>query len=697
MNHEEIASLLGPEGPIALNNDSYEFREGQVEMAKMVSEAFSSDQICVVEAGTGIGKSFAYLIPAIMWCAAQQDDRLVIATSTIHLQHQLLEKDIPYLRDRLDVPITAVILKGRNNYLCKRRMMNLITQRELTDDNESEMLTKILTWSTQTHSGDKADLRFSYTQNVWNRVCSDADSCLGFRCPNKDTCFVNKARKEAASSQIIIINHHLLFADMIMKQEDEAADHSVILPAFNRLIIDEAHNIEKNATSYFTQIYDARTLLNYLHMLSHTKMGRTGGLLEDVRAFSDDPMAFNAIYQSMMDLRLYIDQSETELEAFIGDRRNSFFIHKEHYQSHHSMTNKLITLMDQLHVVIRLLKECIDSCSEEAEIVSQIYELQSVRHRMEGMLSLLDHYRSFDLEESHVYWMERWVSRSGIPHNMMKTTPVIFTDLLQEGLFSQYETIVCTSATLTVRDNFSFWEQRVGLDDDLKRPYVKRSIESPFDYRNRVLLCLPTDAPEPTNYREYLAYSCSAIKELIEISEGGALVLFTSYAMLNDVYGEIAQALEVGGLTVLKQGDENRYMLMKRFVEDEKSVLLATQSFWEGVDAPGDTLKLLIVCKLPFNVPTEPIFYAKKLLTESTGGNSFFELALPEAIIKLKQGFGRLMRTSRDRGVVVILDSRLVTKRYGAQVTASLPKTQIYRGTQQRMVERVEDFLYSSQ
>ncbi len=695
MNHDEIAALLGPDGPIALNNEAYEFREGQVAMSRMVSEAFSENQICVVEAGTGIGKSFAYLIPAIMWCAQQQDERLVIATSTIHLQHQLLEKDIPYLRDRLDVPITAVILKGRNNYLCKRRLMKLIAQRELTDESDAVIVSKILAWSTQTQTGDKADVRFPFTQIVWNRVCSDADSCLGFRCPNKDTCFVNRARKEAASSQIIIINHHLLFADMIMKQEDEAADHSVILPAFQRLIIDEAHNIEKNATSYFTQVYDARGLLNYLHMLSHTKMGRVGGLLEDIRSFSDDPMAFNAIYQSMMDLRLYIDQSETEIEAFIGDRKNSFFIKKEHFQSHRGMTGNLITLMDQLHVVIRLLKECIDSCSEEAEIVSQLYEIGSVRHRMEGMLSLLDHYRSFDLEDSHVYWMERWISRSGIPHNMMKTTPVTFGDLLQDGLFSQYETIICTSATLTVRDSFTFWEQKVGLDEGLQRPYVKQSIESPFDYRNRVLLCLPTDAPEPTNYSDYLAYSCSAIKELIEISEGGALVLFTSYAMLNDVYGNIAQALESNGLTVLKQGDENRYMLMKRFVEDEKSVLLATQSFWEGVDAPGDTLKLLIVCKLPFSVPTEPIFYAKKLLTESAGGNSFFELALPEAIIKLKQGFGRLMRTSRDRGVVIILDSRLITKRYGAQVTASLPKTQIYRGTQRRMVERVEDFLYS--
>ena len=695
MKHEETAALLGPEGPIALGNPAYEYREGQVEMARMVAKAFTDDQVCVIEAGTGIGKSYAYLVPAVMWCAEMPDERLVIATSTIHLQHQLLEKDIPYLRKRLDVPITAAILKGRNNYLCKRRMMQQITQRDLTDEQDALMLRQILAWSTQTKVGDRAEISFRYTQGVWNRVCSDADSCLGFRCPTKDTCFVNKARKEAAASQVIIINHHLLFADMMLKQEEEHAESSVVLPAFSRLVIDEAHNIEKNATSYFTAAYDARGLLNLMHLLSHTKGGRVGGLLEDLRPFSDDPVSFNAIYTVLSELRLSIDQSENLLEAFIGNESNSFFVQKGRFLAARELGNSLGVLMERMHVTLRLLKECIESCREEPEAVSPVFEAHSVRRRLEGMLSLLDHYRTFDLEDTHVYWMERWVSRSGIAHNTLKTTPVSFFDLLQEGLFTQHETIVCTSATLTVRESFTFFEERVGLGDSLERNYVRKSIPSPFDYRNRVLLCLPQDAPEPSQYREYLAYSCEAIRELIGISEGGALILFTSYAMLGDVHERIAADLEAQGLTVLRQGEENRYQLMKQFVSDEKSVLFATQSFWEGVDAPGDTLRLLIVCKLPFSVPTEPIFYAKKLLVESNGGNSFFELSLPEAIIKLKQGFGRLMRTSSDRGVVCILDSRLTTKRYGPQVIASLPKTRICHGTKGRIIEQVEDFLYA--
>ncbi len=696
MYDTSVEGLLGRDGPIAGRKEQYEYREGQITMANMVERALAEDQVCIIEAGTGIGKSFAYLVPILSWCMDHQEKRAVIATSTIHLQQQLYEKDIPFLQDVLHMPVRTTVLKGRNNYICKRRLYQAYEQRALFGEHDSETLGMLMLWVNQTTSGDHADISSPVSPQVWGRVCSDRNSCMGYRCQYRNSCFVMQARKQAAESQIIIVNHHLLFADMMLRQDEEDADHTILLPSFTRLVIDEAHNIEKNATSYFTETYDAKRMLSMIYTLSHTRKGKIGGLLEDLRSFSDDPMAFNEIYTQLTDLKVAIDVCDTAIDTFIGAKRGSHFIERSRFLANKKIVDACSTLSAQLSSFLTVLIACLDSCEEVPEIEIPLYEAGSVKYRIESIQRLLGHYLTFDLSETHVYWIDSWMSNAQIPHLTLKLTPIEFADMFREGLFNMYKTVICTSATLTVQNRFDFWEKKVGIGEGLVRDCVRKSIGSPFNYRDRVLLCLPKDAPEPTAYHEYMEYSAKLISRLISTTEGGALILFTSYAMLHEMHQMIAAEVEKMGINVLKQGNLDRYKLMREFVEDEHSVLFATQSFWEGVDAPGNTLRLLIVCRLPFSVPTEPIFYAKKLMAEQQGRNSFFELALPDAIIRLKQGFGRLMRTSEDRGVVCLLDSRVINKRYGKVVIASLPQTQIYVNNTERIIERVEDFLYSS-
>lgn len=694
MNSLTMEELLGPEGPVADGKEQYEYRSGQLQMAEAVQAAFEHEEVCVIEAGTGIGKSFAYLVPSLSWCMDHQKERIVIATSTINLQHQLFEKDIPFLTKVLKMPVQVSVLKGRGNYLCKRRLYRAIAQRSTFSEQESEHLGKILLWVNTSETGDRSELPFTVTGRLWSAVCSDADSCIGYRCSHKESCFVMNARKRAAASQIVIVNHHVMLADMIMKAEDEGADSSVLLPPFTRLIIDEAHNLEKNAVSYFTDSYDSFLLGKMLNSLFTLQRGTTSGLMEGLRPYSDDPFSFDRLQVQITDMRKHIDAFDMRLDTFSGQRAVSVYLEQQQFFRVPGMKDSCSALLDALSTCNTLLLSCLDSCDEDPENIASLYEAFGISRNIASLCRLLEHLQQFDLKETHVYWLESRKMGFGMMRHTVKITPVDFSSMLSDGIFSAHRSTICTSATLTIGGRFDFWEEKVGIDESFGRSCSRHCIPSPFDYRNRVLMCFPKDAPQPTEKDAYTSYSAQIISKLIAASEGGALVLFTSYAMLNEVY-ELCAGREGQDLMLLKQGDDSRYRLMQQFVEHRESVLFATQSFWEGVDAPGDTLRLLIVCRLPFSVPTEPVFYAKKLMLEKQGKNSFMELALPEAVIKLKQGFGRLMRTSSDRGVFCMLDSRVVTKRYGTQVISSLPETQRYFGTMDRIVERVEDFLYS--
>lgn len=694
MNSSDISHIFAPGGPVASHIPSYEYREGQVWMAQLVGECYDESQIMAIEAETGIGKSFAYLSAAFLDSHDHQGSKTVIATSTIALQHQLQDRDIPFLRKAMGLPIDSQILKGRNNYLCTKRLYKLLGDRSSLTEVEQGQLGSLLAIVGVHESGDRATLEFEVSSRLWARVCSDAESCLGYRCSHREGCFLQRARKKASEASIIIVNHHLLFADMMLKSE-EGGEAAVILPEYHHLIVDEAHNIERNAVSYFTDSYDSYTLESILSTLYSTKRGSASGLVETLREFSDNPGAFNEVYSHLLQLRLLSDAFDTQMERHFSGVTNSRFIEPDTFLSDSGLLEACTSLGQEVRTTVSVLKECLDSCQESPESISDLYEARALVIRLKNLFEVLQQYGNFALQRTHVYWFEPYTFDSGYVRRSLRLTPLEFGSLFDRHLYGVCSSVLLTSATLTVAGSFSFWQQKVGLEESYTERFRSYRIPSPFDYRSRVLLALPTDAPDPNDYSRFVTYSTGLIEQLIELCRGGAMILFTSYAMLRDMYERLREPIERMGITVMKQNDRDTVRLMKAFVEDRHSVLFATQSFWEGMDAPGETLRLLIVCRLPFTVPTEPLFYAKKRRLEELGRKPFYDLALPEAAMKLKQGFGRLMRTSSDKGIVCILDPRLTTKSYGRMITASLPDCQRYSSSAERILDRAADFYLS--
>jgi ATP-dependent DNA helicase DinG len=688
--------LFSPDGIIARSKAGYEVREGQVEMARRVQIALEEDGVLVVEAGTGIGKSFAYLIPSLLWCAQHEDERIVIATSAIPLQHQLLENDIPFLTNALNLPLSAAVLKGRSNYLCMRRLEQQMELGAGLDSAHNQMMRKLFIWSKTTKTGDRAELTWTVPQHIWRSVCSTPESCVGYYCSHREGCFVQQARRRASDAQVIIVNHHLLFASIEMNQDSEDDEH-LILPEFERLIIDEAHNIERNAVSYFTQSFDPRQLSLQIHSLAGIHHGKPTGLIERIRGISADPLSCDSIYASTSELLKASDAFSLKLDTLSQDLKSSKRIERIHLDNRPEISLAGAELIEKLKDTADLLGEIISSCTETPETISTLFEAQAIFNSLREYSFLIAHLLSFDLEEDHVYWIEqRGMNGNTSANYVLNITPISFADMLSEHIFHRFRSVICTSATLTVKDTFTYWEQKVGLTDMIGKRYEKAIITSPFDYRSRVMLALAGKSPNPSDYQSYFAYSAKAIVAMIKSLEGGALVLFTSHAMLEGMYKAVGPELEQLGITLLKQGDHDRYKLMKMFVDHEHSVLMATQSFWEGVDAPGTTLRLLIICRLPFQSPADPLFAAKAAKLEQEGKSSFFGLSLPEAVIRMKQGYGRLMRTSSDRGVVCVLDSRIVTKGYGRTILASLPETLTVNGDIETLIERMENFYFTT-
>jgi ATP-dependent DNA helicase DinG len=691
----KIDHLFSTEGLLAASKAGYELRSGQVEMALAVEQALNDDGVLVVEAGTGIGKSFAYLVPALLWCADHEDERIVIATSAIPLQHQLLEKDIPFLINTLNLPLSAAVLKGRGNYLCMRRLEQQMQLSPGYDAQHRAMLQKIFLWTKTTHSGDRAELPFHVPQHIWRTICSTPETCIGYHCRNRDGCYVQQARKRATDAQIIIVNHHLLFASMQMNNDDEDAQQ-LILPEFDRLIIDEAHNIERNAVSYFTQSYDPRQLQIQLHNTAGMLKGRPSGIVEKLRSISSDPVSCDAAFIHAQEVIQASDACTSELEKLFNDLDGSRRVLHTHIDNHIELSLAGAQLIDRFHEFAQMITDIIRSCPETPETVALLYEAQASAHYFTEQASLISHLISCDLEHTHVTYLEQNRVHQNAPwYYVVRITPISFSEMLARNIFERYKSVVCTSATLTVKKTFTYWEKKVGLDELEEGRYQKMSIDSPFDYRNRVMLALAGSSPNPSDYQSYFAYSADAIIKMIRSLEGGALVLFTSHAMLESMYEAVKPEMEKLGITLYKQGDEDRYKLMKQFIDQEHSVLMATQSFWEGVDAPGATLRLLIICRLPFQSPADPLFAAKAAKLEEQGASPFMELSLPEAVIRMKQGYGRLMRSSTDRGIVCVLDSRIITKRYGNIILASLPKTLSLNADIDTLIERMEDFYYA--
>jgi ATP-dependent DNA helicase DinG len=708
LDGDRICAALEEGGSIAARLQSYESRPSQLDLMRLIVRAVNEDALAAAEAGTGVGKSFAYLLPAMDF-ALVNEERIVISTATITLQQQLFDKDIPLVAAALGKKIKAVLIKGRGHYLCRRRIDDALREPELFDD-EKEGLGTSAAWAESSRTGARSDLSFQPPDSLWSRICSEADLCMGMRCPERERCFIMSLRKEAADARILVVNHHLLFADLAARQQGAGYDSTVVLPPYTRVIIDEAHTIEGAATSFFSKEFSRLGLYRQLGRLYRKRRARQLGLLVRVAALAMTEDKLNDGVDAIGRIRDAADDLDEAALELCGKEGSFRLTPADEKIIAAALTPRLLELRKEIGVLAELIRDMLENLPSDAEDDPGVWEIKSIVRRLETIASICASFIEYKERPAEVIWIERHASsgtrgeasshRGGANENKrldwatLTTTPIDVAPSLEDALFKPNKTVVCLSATLTINNNFTYWGNRSGLNLALNRAILTGQFPSPFPYSQAVLLAIPTDAPLP-DQGAYRTFVDNAAVKLIESAGGSALVLFTSYEALKSAYAAALPILEQLGIRCLKQGDDDRSRLLQTFLQDRSSVLFATDSFWEGVDAPGDTLRLVILCRLPFRAPNEPVFQARCEALEKRGGSSFMDLSLPEAVMKFKQGFGRLMRRSSDRGVVAVLDGRLIQKRYGEFFLKSIPKTKTRFAEFSSIAREAEDFLFS--
>lgn len=688
LNSDEVSATLDDRGAMARALEGFVPRESQLAMVRMVADGFNESRLVVAEAGTGVGKSFAYLIPAVLWAAAN-DERVVVATATIALQQQILDRDLPTVQRALGTSLSTALVKGRGNYLCLRKVEEERREAELFDEPDDVAL--IADWAATTTTGSRTELPFHARDEVWSRVASDADTCNAARCHNRDRCFILRARREAAQARVLVANHHMVFGDLSIRRAGAGWDGTALLPPFRHLIFDEAHNLERAATSFFSEQVSSYGVTRVMRRLVRTRGAHRFGLIDRLAGLGAPGERLSAAERSMAMLNDAFARLESSTLAFLADE-NSWRLTAA---AAATFRDDLGAPLAEAHSSLVRLAEALAAVAREIDEDEReqpdFFQLVASIRRLESMAATLDRFRAPAVDDEMILWLDRRRARVGGDRVRWVATPLDIRDLMRESVFDPHETVVMTSATLSVHGSFDYWGGRLGL-----RPsdgeVLAAELPSPFDYPGRVLLGIASDAPAPDSglFRSYLA---TLIERLVGAAEGGALILFTSYAQLDALWEATSERIQRRGFTCFRQGSDDRARLLDNFRADRHSVLFATDSFWEGVDAPGDTLRLVIVCRLPFRVPTEPVQLARAEALERGGGSSFGELSLPQAIMRLKQGFGRLMRRVDDYGAVVIADSRIATKSYGRLMVESLPPARVIATHSEEIVEEVGRFL----
>jgi predicted DnaQ family exonuclease/DinG family helicase len=687
----EVGRALAVDGALGEVLDQFETRPGQVEMAMAVTDAFNRDSMLLVEAGTGTGKSMAYLLPAALH-ALNRGERVVVSTDTRALQEQLYHKDVPDVQqavERLGISqeVRAALLKGRSNYLCLRRWF-AHDRREPADGADAAMRAKVTIWLDGTDSGDQGELRLAPDeQGHWRQIAAEEDACVASQCPynQRNQCFLYRARRKAEHAHLVVANHSLLMAD---------TDHKV-LPDFDRLIIDEAHHLEDEATRHFGYMLEQRVVETLLDNLLQGRRSGQRGTLEQVESFlasSPEPIARKAAPEaksrvhSATQIRARVLALNTELFTRVDKilreqksgggygaslritealRARQPWVELEQVWEqfdrglfdYESLLTWLLNELERLPAPREGIDDAQTLVREELwlELMTRWRELHEFRSRLTGIVA--------EPGEEIIYWIEQ-VGSQRIP--TLQAAPLFVDEVLQEKLFRDMRTAIATSATLTIDGSFEFMAARMGLKDA-----EAIALGSSFDHESSTLLLLPDDVPF-TNESGYQTALNESIVRLCGASNGRALVLFTSYSALRAAYDPVKTALQRRNIAVYAQGmDGGAKALVDRLIATERSVIFGTSSFWEGIDVPGDALSMLIITKLPFPVPSDPVFQARGELLD----NEFMELAVPRAVLKFKQGFGRLIRRSSDRGICAVLDRRVIAKRYGVHFLHSLPPT----------------------
>jgi ATP-dependent DNA helicase DinG len=595
-----------------------------------------------------------------------------------------------------------VLIKGRGNYLCLRRLADAAREPELNDENNGE-LQKIADWALTTKTGGRSDLSFSPAEALWSRVCSDADLCMGMRCPCREKCFILSLRKDAADARLLVVNHHLLFADLAARREGAGYEGTVVLPPYTRVIIDEAHTIEDAATSFFSKEFSRLGIFRQLGRLYRRRRANQRGLLVRLASMTNQDPARDRLDEAAAAVEKVRDAADSLDEAGLllcGDEGIFRFTpaKEETVKPFFTLFAVLRKHISGLGDLIRNLLEEFDDQGEalrDGGLESCIWEIKTALRRLDDVGGICSSFINYREKPDEVMWMEQRRAGAGDPWVTYSVTPVDVAPALEEALWKPNKSVICTSATLAIGGgSFDYWAGRSGLKLLKDRQFLFGCFPSPFPYAVSVLLAVPEDAPLPEE-ESYQSFVDRAVPRLIASAGGSALALFTSYQALKSAYNAALPELRDLGIRCFKQGDDDRSRLLSAFLEDRTSVLFATDSFWQGVDAPGDTLRLVILCRLPFRTPNDPVFEARREALEKKGASAFMELSLPESVMKFKQGFGRLMRRSSDHGVVAVLDGRIIKKRYGEFFIRSLPETKKCFGEFETIVRKAESFLYT--
>ncbi len=706
----EVLKLVEPGGLLEQKCKGFESRPSQCSMMANVLDAYNHDQIVLIEAGTGIGKSLAYLVPALLW-AHQFNEATVISTNTIALQEQLLRKDIPSLIKTLGIELKVVLVKGMSNYVCLRKLDDALAESRFFSSEENEEIEKIDHACRTITEGSRSTLPIFPSPSTWERVNADGDTCSHQQCPHFKNCFFFKARKEAQEAQILLVNHHLLFSDIVKRSTENKYNETAILPAFNRIVLDEAHHIEDIATDHFAVRLHRIELLRVLGKLTSDRLGHQPGKIPMLRDklysfYGKTPpdqigRIITRLNIDLPALRINLQQHiDSTFDAFIHfievttrlvpteEGASSPYPEKKlrllkSHQTHSKWIEEIEPKTTELKKLLKTFSQTLRGLEFDLSTIKnerlqeqtrcQRGDIQLLNGRLDELISLLEHFISEVTSLEKVRWIEAHQLKS------MVNVHLIDADLdvsksLAKYLFSKFGTIVLCSATMTTNREFQFIRNRLGLQEDLlgKRVIKEAIYDSPFNYLNQALLAVPIDLPLPS-HSNFMEEAIKAIWNAIECSRGGVFVLFTSYSMLQKCHEALKERLENKRYQLFKQGDSNRTAIIEAFKKTDRGVLLGTDSFWEGVDVVGDSLRCVVIVKLPFRVPSEPIIEARTEEILKNGGNPFFDYAIPNAIVKFKQGFGRLIRSQRDRGCIICLDTRLVKKNYGRLFLNSLP------------------------
>ena len=692
---DDAAFYISKDGPLAKINENFEERLSQIELLKNIVKTFNQNKTGVFEAGTGVGKSYAYLIPSILW-AVQNNERVVISTGTINLQQQLCLKDIPQAIKITGKPVKFILMKGRQNYICKRRLQDALNSKDLFENNDD--LDRIAQWQDSCDSGSKSELSFLPSESVWNRINSESDACMALRCPYYSQCFVMKVKKEASAANILVVNHHLLFADIESRLHGAGYDDAVVLPPYKRIIFDEAHGIETAATSFFSESFNRFKILKPLNLLYRKKKNSAMGFLFSVSMLSKEEEKSFQAYQMISKIKSDLTNLET-LALDLCIQENNLWLNPLTFRNFQPVLSMCQTLAKDISVFTSLVLEVLDGVPEDDRDIPYFWETKVLNRRLSDYSVILNDFFMWEEKPDKVFWLQK----KNLPSDMQKDdelnfyinfieTPLDIAPLMNQGIFEPMDSVVCTSATLKTGRDFSYWLRHNGLYFSDSDEVLQGEFFSPFPYKENMIFLVPKDIPFPDE-PDFQIYVENVLKNLILKAKGRTLVLFTSYESLRLSYNNIFSTMLANGIKLLRQGSDDNARILKNFKDDVSSVLFATDSFWQGVDVPGESLSQVIIVKLPFTVPNDPVFKARSEAIRKKGGNSFMELSVPEAIIKFRQGVGRLIRKNTDKGTVVVLDRRIYEKQYGSLFLANVPECKKYYEPVSKILDIIEKFL----